>query len=290
MAPSFTVAEARAAGVEPGRLKRRDLATPFHGVRSTAASVRTGELCALLRGLGPRFVAFGPTAALIHGMQVPDALTVQTRTAHIAGIRPTRAPRSAGVSGASLTLGDLDLVTVDGATVTSRARTWVDLARFLDVPRLVAAADALCSPRTGICSLSELRSALVRAGRVIGVSDLRVALDLANPSAESIAESLIRVALVTSGLPEPVANATIRDHGRFVARVDLLFERYGVILEYEGLHHATDPRQWRRDLTRIGELQRLGFLVERAHADDLRDPRALIARIRAHLRRRGWTG
>lgn len=289
MHPAFSIAEAVQRGISVDRVKRRDLAAPFHGVRATVHATRRDELSALLRSKGDGVVAFGPTAAALHAMAVPRTSRIDAGTAYLATRRPARAPRGRGVTGASLTIGDLDVTSVDGVGVTTRARTWVDLARFLDVARLVACADALCSPTTDVCSTSELAAALERAGSVRGVEIAREALQRIDPGAESIAESLLRVALIDAGLPVPVVNPTIRDRGRFVARVDLLFERYGVIVEYEGLQHATDPRQWRRDLTRIGELQRLGYIVERAHADDLRDPRALIDRLRTHLRRRGWT-
>lgn len=123
-----------------------------------------------------------------------------------------------------------------------------------------------------------------------GAARLRAAWPLVVPGAESYPESEIRVSVESAGLPRPLVNAEIRDGRELVARVDLLFAPWGVVVEYEGAHHADDRRQWRRDLTRIGELQRLGYIVERAHADDLRDPTRLITRIRTHLERRGWRG
>jgi very-short-patch-repair endonuclease len=86
-------------------------------------------------------------------------------------------------------------------------------------------------------------------------------------------------------------NVDIRtSSGRFVARVDMLFDDFGEILEYQGAHHRSDVRQWRRDRIRESELESMGYHVMEVVSDDLRDPARLIRRIEANLRRRGWTG
>jgi len=50
-----------------------------------------------------------------------------------------------------------------------------------------------------------------------------------------------------------------------------------VAIEYEGDHHRTDHDQWRYDIRRFTDLQGAGWFVYRATADDLRDPRRLLA-------------
>lgn len=62
------------------------------------------------------------------------------------------------------------------------------------------------------------------------------------------------------------------------------------MLEYQGDHHRTDQRQWRRDRTREAEIEALGFHVTEITQADLDDPSGLIRRLEATLRRRGWTG
>lgn len=283
----LTTSEARARGLDPSRLRGAEWERPFHGIRARKDATWIELAAARVRAAGRNAMLCGPSAAAMWGVPVPGSASAAS-VLHVAVPRPHRAPRGPGIIGYSLGLDPIHITVRRGVPVTSPARTWIDSARTLDVPDLVAFGDRLCLPVDDLCSVPELAAALTAAPSVRGVAKLRKALPLVRPGAESFPESVIRVALITAGLPEPRVNADVYDGRRFVARVDLLFAAFGVVVEYEGRHHAEDARQWRRDLTRIGELQRLGYIVERAHADDLRDPAALVARVRTHLVRRGW--
>ncbi|MFT3796813.1 hypothetical protein [Microbacterium sp.] len=285
---AFTIAQAREEGVDARRLRSdRTWSRPYRGMRADADASWFDVISARVRAVGPDAVVFGPSALSVWGVERPG-LAAPDPDLHVAVPRPGRAPRGAGIVGYSIGLEPIHVTNWRGVPVTTRPRTWIDLARWLAVPQLVAVADQFCRLDENWCTLSELSTALRAAPRVRGAARLREALELVVPGAESYPESLLRVMLEQAGLPRAAVNASIRGSGGFVARVDLLFEDYGVIVEYEGAHHAEDKRQWRRDLTRIGELQRLGYIVERAHAGDLRDPSGLIERVRIHLLRRGW--
>lgn len=285
----FSVELARERGVDARRLRSRaEWERPFRGLRARSGARWIDVAGARVRAASPDAVLFGPSALRLWGLDLPGPRPADP-TLHVAVPRPARAPRGEGVQGYSVGLDALCIAERWGIPATTRGRTWVDLARWLTLPELVAVGDQLCRPEAGVCSLSELAAAAAASPRVRGAAKVRTALGLVVPGAESYPESQLRVAIELSGLPRPAVNVPIFDGRELVARVDLLFARWRVVVEYEGAHHATDRRQWRRDLTRIGELQRLGYVVERAHADDLRDPTALIARIRTHLRRRGWT-
>lgn len=92
-------------------------------------------------------------------------------------------------------------------------------------------------------------------------------------------------------MPSLIAQREIFDErGRFVARVDLAFEEYRLVVEYQGDHHRTDQAQWRRDVQRRAELEALGYRVLEVTALDLSDPRALAERIARLLRLAGWVG
>jgi hypothetical protein len=122
-------------------------------------------------------------------------------------------------------------------------------------------------------------------------SKLRRALELLDDHSESPKESELRVIVVTHGPPTPAANVELFDEqGRFVARVDLLFEDYRETLEYLGDGHRTDVRQWRKDQTRRADVESLGYHQTDVVADDLENVTALVRRIARNLRRRGWTG
>ena len=69
--------------------------------------------------------------------------------------------------------------------------------------------------------------------------------------------------------------------GEFVARTDLIIDRYRIILEYQGDYHRTKKGQWRADTTRRAKLEAQGWRVMELNADDLRNPTELVQRIRA---------
>ncbi|QEO14299.1 hypothetical protein FLP10_07625 [Agromyces intestinalis] len=279
-------------GVGRDRLDRSDLAAPFGGVRAPAAfsdDFHTRCEAALLVS-GPEAVLCGPTSAALFGLPLPARHRPGPLTPiHLALPAGSRAVRRAGITGSVLQLPPHHVTRWLHLATTRPARTWCDLATRLSLPELVAAGDRML--RLRLCTTDELaRVADERADRR-GIRVIREALDLLDPASESPKESELRVLVVRAGLPAPRANAEIRDeHGRFVARVDLLFEEYGEILEYHGDHHRTDRRQWRRDRTRESELESLGLHVTEVAADDLRDPPALLRRIARNLARRGWRG
>ncbi|WP_205244995.1 hypothetical protein [Leifsonia tongyongensis] len=95
---------------------------------------------------------------------------------------------------------------------------------------------------------------------------------------------------VEAGLPGLDVNVELRDaSGRFVARPDLRFPEYRLVVEYEGDGHRTDREQWRRDFGRTARLQVLGEEVLRVGAADLADEPQLLATVRALLARQGWS-
>jgi very-short-patch-repair endonuclease len=96
------------------------------------------------------------------------------------------------------------------------------------------------------------------------------------------------VIIVLAGLPEPECNYNVfAEDGTFLARGDLAYSEYKLLLEYQGDQHRTDRAQWRSDIRRTGRLEDAGWQVLQFTDDDLRDPAALVARIRLRLRARG---
>ena len=104
-------------------------------------------------------------------------------------------------------------------------------------------------------------------------------------------ETLLRLMLVFARLPEPQVNVDVLDErGRFVARVDLLYPRWKVVVEYDGRHHETDRAQWARDRRRREALEALGYRIIVVAAADLAAPRQVPWRVHAALVARGYTG
>ncbi|AWB87237.1 hypothetical protein [Mycetocola zhujimingii] len=323
----FTVTEARALGVSRARLAGGDLAHPFSGIRTPAGTPvhdpvsaddwrqvfqthqrRTRELCAAfdLRMPSGGFYC-GPTAALLHGVPLPYRLSSDTRL-HIGLPEGCRAVQAIGTIGHSYSIDEAEIVSGALGRLTGPERTWCDLARYLPLTELVAAGDYLIRRTRPLTSTDRLAAAVTAYTGRRGVKTLRRALELLNNRAESPKESILRVELVLAGLPSPEINVDVFDrHGRFIARVDMMFRQHRLILEYEGLQHLLDADQWTRDIRRTRRLEyeglqhlldadqwtrdirrtrRLeseGWRVIRVTQADLHNLRSLVGLITAHL-------
>jgi len=60
-----------------------------------------------------------------------------------------------------------------------------------------------------------------------------------------------------------------------------------VALEYDGDQHRTDRKQYRKDISRLRMLERMGWIVVRVVAED--HPLDVVHRVREVLVGRGWS-
>ncbi|WP_133163707.1 DUF559 domain-containing protein [Cryobacterium zongtaii] len=193
------------------------------------------------------------------------------------------------VVGHRLRLPPDDLVERGVLVLTGPARTWLDLAAVLTLGELVAIGDYLLYWESPIVTRGELSAAIEGFSGRRGLKRARAALPLLRTRSESPRESMLRVIIVLAGLPEPECNYNVFDEqARFLARGDLVYPEYKLLLEYQGDHHRTDRAQWRSDIRRVGRLEDHGWQVLQFTDDDLNDPTALVARIRRRLTQRGW--
>ena len=232
---------------------------------------------AAARLLFPGAVVTGRSAAVLWGVDMAtptDAVELTARPGHhpvrVSGLRVRRA-----------VLDERDVCRRAGVPVTTPEATAVALARALPLEDAVMAVDQLT--RKGLAALPLVR-ALAAAVIGAGAGHARVACALADGRAESPQETRLRLLVGRSGLPVPVAQLTVRDGGRFVARVDFGWSAQRVALEYDGLWHG-EPGQFARDRDRLNRLQAAGWRVVFVTAGDLRRPEALIARIAEALAR-----
>ena len=226
----------------------------------------------------------GRSAAVLWGVPIADAdddieLTVppSCRAGSVRGIRLSRR-----------NLRDDDVVIRDGVRMTTALRTAIDVARIEPLEEAVVAVDQIVG--AGLVTLEQLRLA-VAGLRGPGCRSVRRVAELADGLAESPQETRVRLVVLGSPLPPPVAQYTIRAaDGRFIARGDFAWPEAKVVLEYDGIWHG-QPQQVGRDRRRLNELTAAGWTVVFATAADLRDPAALIARLSAALSspRYGWT-
>jgi hypothetical protein len=157
-----------------------------------------------------------------------------------------------------------------GLRIASPVHTWCLLAGVLALPDLVAVGDFALTGEYPLATMDELAAASRDWRRQRGAATLAAALELVRPGPLSRPESHARLIFMAAGLPEPELNGDICDaRGRFVAMSDLVWRERMVAWEYEGEHHATDVRQFRKDILRRERVEDIGWRLTRFTTDDL---------------------
>jgi hypothetical protein len=170
---------------------------------------------------------------------------------------------------------------------------WVEAARTLGFVDLVIAADRLLHLER--VTMPELVAHL-ECSHDYGVRRARRVLRYVRNRVESPRETVVRLMLVFARLPEPVTNASMRLPTGRIVRPDLTYERWLVVVEYDGAYHlqrtdgTVDWRQHAHDLERREAIEAAGWRVVVITAHAMRDPHAVVCRIHAALREQGYRG
>lgn len=283
----FRVAVAREAGMSDARIRSREFATPFHGVRA-AHGVET-EPEGLARAYAVKMrrdAAFSHvTAAQLLGAPLPARFSASPL--HVTVPAGTAPVRGRGIVGHH---GKLDRPPVElrGLRILPPASVWLTLGDMLEVPDLVAVADALVTAtrdRKAWCTVDDLVAAILAHPRARGRGSLRSALAFVRPGAASRPESLLRVLLMAAGFPEPQLNFAVPG---LPYRVDLAWPEFKFGMEYDGRYHAR-VGQTRADSSRQEFIHDREWQLMRVQKEDLFDqPRELVARGRRRLAARGF--
>lgn len=296
----FTVAQARASGVADAEMRRLlrggvwvTLRRGVYVERRALDAARVNperwhalQIAALLLALECDAVAAGTSAARILGLEtlrpMPGELVVVTG-------EPVRHKRRDGYLLRSAELPRHHRASRHGVPITSGARTVADLARWLPLTEAVVIADSAL--RLGRMTLPELEAALRDCHDWSGIGRARQVRSLVDPNAESVLETVSRVAMYEQALPMPQTQVVIGDEARPVARVDFYWRQYGVIGEADGLGKY-EPRGGlttreivRSEKRREERLADLGFEIVRWGWEDARNPPRLACRLRAAFAR-----
>ena len=142
---------------------------------------------------------------------------------------------------------------------------------------------------TPYCDISDLQRMIYRHKGKRGIRKAKEAIKLVRVGSDSPQETLLRLAIVRAGLPEPELNVPITDDGGTRHhQPDLSYRRYKIGIEYEGEHHG-DELQIVRDIARSERYSALGWTevrVSKRHMHE--DAKAAVAKIRAALLQAGW--
>lgn len=182
-------------------------------------------------------------------------------------------------------LDPADVVEVDGLRVVAPGRTFFHLAPSLTVTELVVLGDAIVRHWT---AREELVGRAAGMSRRRGIVRAREAVGLVCAGVDSPMETRVRLLLVRAGLPCPAVNRDVYDAaGGWLARPDLSYPALKIAIEYDGDHHRTDRKQWRRDRARDANLREAGWIVITLTADDVfRYPDRTVATVWRHYRTR----
>ncbi|WP_019932695.1 type IV toxin-antitoxin system AbiEi family antitoxin domain-containing protein [Nocardia sp. BMG111209] len=219
------------------------------------------------------------SAAVLHGLPV---WRLRLDRAHL-----TRNRRSGGRRGDRLLVHSAllepeEITVVDGIRCTTVARTLLDLARTEPFEQSVVCGDGAL--RGGGTRRAQLLDQLHRLDNRPGYRNAAAVVRFLDRRSESIGESRSRVALRHAGFPAPELQARILSpEAGFVARVDFLFPRIGVVGEFDGdppgyaaeraLHTAAAAGR------REARLRALGWSVARWTWDELDEPGVVARRV-----------
>jgi len=291
----FSVRDAEAIGIRPGRCSTPDLHRPFRGVRSLQQPATLHELmsCYLPRlKHGQRFG--GTTAARAWGLPLP---TAWHRSEPLDIVVPTSGaiPHTPGVSGHRMRADRAQTMTLNGHPVVDPVAALFMCAAGLTTAQAVVTIDALLTtasnypdlgPGRPLSTIEEITQRLDQWWRFPGSGTIRAAVPLARSLVESPKETETRLILLSSGVPEPVVQYEVSVGGRFLGRVDLAYPHWKIAIEHEGDGHRIDRDQWRIDIQRQRYLESEGWIVIRLTQADLVAKDLLLASIHRAIVRR----
>jgi len=276
----FTVEEARRHGVSRAQLLGASWRRLGRGVYAwhEIAEAPMMRLNAAKVRLPDAAVFTGPTAAWLHGLDIPPCSPIEAAVPSTSSTS-----RLVGVVVRRCCIPAAETSIRRGLRVTSAVRTIADLACRLPLTDAVALLDTALHGR--LVNSGRLRDWASTHAGYRGVRCLKRALELADPAAESVMETRLRLLLVLAGLPHPRAQVSLRDDfGLFLARPDLYYPDARLAIEYDGATHRASLAADNRCQNRLIDV---GYRLLRFTAGDVLDaPAAVVSMVRRALHAR----
>ena len=247
---TFTADEAHALGISRSQLRHGGVEGISYGLyrpdgwnfelRSAARA-----LCAIAPGAWISHV----TAAVLHELILPPRFS-DSHALHFSKPRALPQIRRKGISGHRVTAFSGEVETDGELSISTRARTWLDMAGQLSLRELVCMGDQLVRiPRpefegrgTPHATFSQLRAMVGRHRNFQGIVRAREALELMRVGSDSAPETLLRMAMVDAGLPEPDLQLTLWD-GPGAPSADAGYRSRRIALQYDGAHHLDEVQR-----------------------------------------------
>jgi hypothetical protein len=291
----FTFVSARASGITVDRLRRKDVVNVGRGLyRPAGWDFELEGAARALSAVSPGAWISHVTAARLRSQLLPPWLADSTEL-HLSKPRALPAVRRKGIFGHTVLAREDEVELVDGIRLSTRSRTWLDLARDLPLDDLVSMGDELIRiPRVDFegraepyDTLAGLRMLVGRHPNLQGIVRAREALDLMRVGADSAPETLLRLAIASAGLPEPELQVPLRAGDARSPSADLGYRHRRLAIQYDGGHHL-DEAQIFSDRRRDKAFESAGWTVlvfdKDDHADDFH---RAVGQIKRALRN-GW--
>jgi Protein of unknown function (DUF559) len=234
------------------------------------------------------------TAARLRRSCLPPWLSDSTEL-HLSKPRSLPSVRRKGVVGHTVAMAEGEVELVDGIRISTRPRTWLDMARVLPLKDLVCLGDELIRlPRKELegreapfATVEELRALTDRHKNLQGIVRAREALDLMRVGADSAPETLLRLAMLDAGIPEPELQLTLREADPLSPSADLGYRRRRVAIQYDGGHHLVSEQRL-SDRRRDKAFEAAGWTVLIFDKDDLADGFERAVRMIKRELRSAW--
>ena len=278
----FRLEDAQAASLTRQVLRGRRFRRLHRGVYVCAHVELTLQvrLRAALLVLPADAAAAGVSALQHYGVDVGPALPLHVVTRH----RVHR--RIAGVV-CHRRIHRMTVRRWSGVPTCAPEQAWVQACLHLGfVDRVIAGDWLLHHQRTSLTKLQQY----VDSSHEHGVKRARRGLAYVRERVESPRETRLRLMLVFARLPEPEPNLRLGDEHDFIARCDLVYLPYLLIVEYDGDQHRLDRRQRERDIWRREALERDGWRMVVVTAAGMRDAQEVVRRVHLALVERGYRG
>ena len=274
---AFTLAQAQGLGVSRRRLDASDVRRVigpvfFHGPGEPDLH---SVLQCLVR-LYPGIWASHLTAALLHEFWLPPRFQ-RPGDVHVSRARSQPQVKLSGLVCHRPMVLDSEVSTLHGVPISTPARTWLDLAAQLEHDALVVVGDQLVRfPRWGHelqfdrwSTQEQLAGLLAAHPNLPGTARARAALQDIRVGSDSPPETMLRLALIRSGLPEPELQVRLDPADKKSPEADLGYRRYRIGIQYDGEHHRT-PEQQASDNWRDGHFDRARWRYFKFGREDLR--------------------
>ncbi len=263
----FASTEAQGLGLSRNQLRHKAVEGISYGLYRPAGwdfELRTAAraLCAATPGAWISHV----TAAQLHELILPPWLS-DSHELHLSKPRELPQTRRKGITGHNVMVFTDEIDTKGDLRISTRARTWLEMASLLPLSELVCMGDQLIRiPRlefdnrlTPYTTLNELRAMVGRHRNLQGIVRARKAIELMRVGADSGPETLLRLAMLDAGLPEPDLQLTLWDRPDSPS-ADAGFRSRRIAIQYDGAHHL-DELQRHGDRRRDKAFEVAGWTV-----------------------------